>query len=388
MMMNDVKPAFNALLAYDVQRSYAPLSKHSTDTLPSTDTFVPRFSGRSSRPHSDSGRTLDAYFRSLSQRELLTHEEVCGLATTIQRAITDAEREGISVGEKSRPSLEDWLNHLAEKQTDVDSALWLDTSNSSKRKKLESQQKKLESFLKTANEALAAQQKMVEGNQRLVISVVKKYVDAATSLGELVSAGNDGLIRATELFDPTRGTQFSTYAVTQIRRAAFHYKKNKTCTIPLPAYVFDEINAVAKATKNLRQTLDRQPADAEVADYLGISLEKLQERRDDERTSQPFSLDQLSPWSESDGQTLMERTADEKSEQPDDALVKAELSQTVKTLLAKLTPDDQALVKRYFNLDHDVTDDKADPVSESRLTIKQRSRVKEILAKLAKELRL
>ncbi len=62
---------------------------------------------------------------------------------------------------------------------------------------------------------------IIRCNLRLVVSIAKKYVEPLTSFDELVSDGNDSLIRAVEKFDFARGFRFSTYATWAIRRNFF-----------------------------------------------------------------------------------------------------------------------------------------------------------------------
>jgi len=58
---------------------------------------------------------------------------------------------------------------------------------------------------------------IVQANLRLVVSIARRFVDAANTFEDLVSEGNVPLIRAVEIFDYTRGYRFSTYATWAIR---------------------------------------------------------------------------------------------------------------------------------------------------------------------------
>lgn len=63
--------------------------------------------------------------------------------------------------------------------------------------------------------------RIVEANLRLVISIVKKFVNTNNSFDELLSEGIIGLMRAVEKFDYERGFRFSTYATQVVRRNSY-----------------------------------------------------------------------------------------------------------------------------------------------------------------------
>ena len=65
---------------------------------------------------------------------------------------------------------------------------------------------------KTIRAGNRAKKRMIQGNLRLVISVASKYSRMTTrlSMQDLIQEGNIGLIRAAEMFDPSRGYKFST----------------------------------------------------------------------------------------------------------------------------------------------------------------------------------
>lgn len=64
-----------------------------------------------------------------------------------------------------------------------------------------------------------ARQRMIECNQRLVISVARKYLNRGMAMADLISEGMAGLMRGIEKFDGSRGFKFSTYAHWWIRQA-------------------------------------------------------------------------------------------------------------------------------------------------------------------------
>ena len=71
-------------------------------------------------------------------------------------------------------------------------------------------------------EAASIRDQIIESNMRLVISIIKKFVNAQNTFDDLLSEGIVSLIRAVENFDHSRGFRFSTYATQVIRRNTFH----------------------------------------------------------------------------------------------------------------------------------------------------------------------
>ena len=78
---------------------------------------------------------------------------------------------------------------------------------------------------------MAAKERMINCNLRLVVSIAKRYQTQGITLGDLVQEGVLGLIRATEKFDWRKGFKFSTYATWWIRQAVQRGVANKARTI-------------------------------------------------------------------------------------------------------------------------------------------------------------
>jgi RNA polymerase primary sigma factor len=130
---------------------------------------------------------------------------------------------------------------------------------------------------------LAAKEKMLNSNLRLVVYNARRYQGQGLSLGDLIQEGMIGLNRATEKFDWRRGFRFSTYATLWIRQAIQRGLENTSRTIRLPVHKAQLSRKIDRVERELTAKFGHEPSDEEISNAAGVDLEEVIEIRKADR---------------------------------------------------------------------------------------------------------
>ena len=122
---------------------------------------------------------------------------------------------------------------------------------------------------------VAARERMILANLRLVVTIAHDYANLGLSLLDLISEGNIGLTKAVERFDPTKGAKLSTYAAWCIKQSIKRSLANQSKTIRLPVHLVDKIAKVRRVSLQMSDELGREPTDEELGEEIGIASGKV-----------------------------------------------------------------------------------------------------------------
>jgi RNA polymerase primary sigma factor len=189
---------------------------------------------------------------------------------------------------------------------------------------------------------LAAKERLINSNLRLVIKFARRYQGHGLDLGDLVQEAMLGLIRAAEKFDWRRGYKFSTYAVLWIKQSIQRGLDNTGRPVRIPAHVAQRERTVSRVTAELTARLDHEPTDEEVAKQAKLPLDEVMAIRDLTRVT--ASLDQ--PIGE--GDTTFGELHSESTEDLEDEVLERQQEQTVDEALARLPEDERRVISARF----------------------------------------
>jgi RNA polymerase primary sigma factor len=194
--------------------------------------------------------------------------------------------------------------------------------------------------------AKEAKSELVKANLRLVISIVRRYLNRGLQFLDLIQEGNIGLMKAVDKFEYQRGYKFGTYATWWVRQAITRAISDQARTIRIPVHMNDIINKLNRTSRTLVQQIGREPTLEEIAEKMGMSLDKVQKIV--KITKKPISLE--TPIGEEEDGRLEDFIEDKEVVSPQEAAISSNMAKQIQKVLSTLNEREEKILRMRFGI--------------------------------------
>jgi RNA polymerase sigma factor for flagellar operon FliA len=166
---------------------------------------------------------------------------------------------------------------------------------------------------------------------------LKVRIPPFMELDELIQVGMIGLLEAARAFNPAKGIEFESFALSRVRGAILD-EVRQLSYLPRSAVAFNKSENMA--TNALASELGRAPTQSELADHMGDDLEEFQKKRGNAKRFETFSMEIMTD------EVL--GIADDRSRQPDAIVEHQDFMRAVTEAISELPERDQLLMSLYY----------------------------------------
>ena len=191
-----------------------------------------------------------------------------------------------------------------------------------------------------------AREKVVNANLRFVVTVAKQFQNRGLPLMDLISSGNEGLMKAVDKFDTKRGVTFLSYAIWWIRQSIYNsiYWQAKEIRLPMSQQLL--VNTITDCIDKFLKEHHRNPSSIEISEITEIPVEQIDFLA--QFSNKLVSVDDFIGGDEENSQVCDVIPGDE--EPLEDVVNKQYVADEIKGILSRLTIREHDLLCMYFGI--------------------------------------
>ena len=191
-----------------------------------------------------------------------------------------------------------------------------------------------------------AREKVVNANLRFVVTVAKQFQNRGLPLMDLISSGNEGLMKAVDKFDTKRGVTFLSYAIWWIRQSIYNsiYWQAKEIRLPMSQQLL--VNTITDCIDKFLKEHHRNPSSVEISEITEIPVEQIDFLA--QYSNKLVSVDDFIGGDEENSQVCDVIPGDE--EPLEDIVNKQYVTDEIKGMLSRLTIREHDLLCMYFGI--------------------------------------
>ena len=229
---------------------------------------------------------------------------------------------------------------------------------------------------------LAARERLIEANMRLVVNIAKTYHNRSVPIEDLIQEGAIGLMHDVARFDPSKGFRFSTYATHWVRQAIGRAIDGKSKAIRLPAHISQTLRKIERTRAKVARELGCEPTPDQLAAELGLSSKRLTALL--QASQELLSLD----MSVGDGEntTLGALIRDDQASDPETLVLNLEVLEELREIMMQLSDRERRVVSQRLRMGDSNETAFRDELSEELQV--SRERIRQIEVQAIKKLRV
>lgn len=188
--------------------------------------------------------------------------------------------------------------------------------------------------------------RLIQETLKLVKKIVMAFypLPSTISKDDLIQVGAVGVLNAIETYRVEERGSFKTYVSKVIKGKIFHYLRDKANIVKTPRETIANMSKVKEAIDELSENNTKIPTVEEVANYVNLPFDKVEEIMNIELIKNMISLDQ-NIYTQEGGETLLDRIQDNEETSFEDTYANKKI---IEFAINKLPPNDRIAINMYY----------------------------------------